>query len=151
MTSLELRLKDDIKVAMKAGQKDDLEVLRMVLSDVKNAAILEGLAREGFDDELVLRVIRKGLKTRSESASVYAEAGRSDLEQKERDQIVVLERYVPKALSDEDLAALVRTVVTELGALTKKEMGAVVKEVMARAGGRADGKAVSGQVGRLLT
>ena len=151
MTSLETRIKDDMKAAMKAGAKDELEVLRTILSDLKNAAIASGGERSGLDDELVLKVLRKGVKTRSESADMYKDAGRDDLEGKERFQIGVLERYLPAALSEAELEALVDGVIGDLGASTKKEMGAVMKEVMARSGGRADGKAVSGLVGRKLS
>lgn len=148
--SLETRIKDDIKAAMKSGAKDDLEVLRMLISDVKNVAINDGLEREGFDDELVLRVVRRGIKTRTESADLYAKANRKDLEATERAQILVLERYLPAAMSEGELAGVVDAVIRELGASTKKEMGKVVKEVMARVQGRADGKAVSAVVGGRL-
>ncbi|RKY19285.1 MAG: GatB/YqeY domain-containing protein [Planctomycetota bacterium] len=146
MTTLEKRLKDDVKLAMKAGAKDDLVVLRMVLSELKNAAINEGMEREGFEDAFVLRILRKGVKTRSESAQMYADASRPELEAVERAQIAVLERYLPSALPAEELAALVDAVISELGASSKKEMGAVMKAVMARSQGRADGKAVSALV-----
>lgn len=150
MTSLETRIKDDVKTAMKAGRKEDLEVLRMVLSDLKNAAIQEGREREGFDDAFVLHIVRKGVKTRSESAAMYAHAGRKDLEDRERAQIVVLERYLPLELPPAELEALVEQVVADLGASNKKDMGRVIKEVVARAEGRADGKQVSSVVGRKL-
>lgn len=150
MTNLETRLKDDIKTAMKSGAKDELEVLRTILSDIKNAAIAEGLEREGFDDEIVIKVLRRGVKTRSESAEMYRTAERADLENKERFQIEVLRRYLPTEMSSAELEVIVDTVIVELGATSKKEMGAVMKGVMARTGGRADGKAVSGIVaGRL--
>ena len=145
--SLEARIKDDIKAAMKSGQKDDLEVLRMVISDVKNVAIAEGLDRAGFDDELVLRVLRRGIKTRTESAEMYDKASRDDLATKERAQIAILERYLPSQMSVAELEVVVDTVILELGATTKKDMGRVIKEVAARIEGRADGKAVSAVVG----
>lgn len=151
MTSLETRIKDDMKAAMKAGAKDELEVLRTILSDLKNEAIAAGGDRTGMDDELVLKVLRRGVKTRGESADMYRDAGRDDLEGKERFQIGVLERYLPAALSEDELATVVEAVISELGASTKKEMGAVMKEVMARTGGRADGKAVSALVGGKLS
>ena len=151
MTTLEQRLKDDVKTAMKAGRKADLEVLRMVLSDMKNVAIAAGGERSGFDDELVMKILRKGVKTRTESATMYAEAGREDLESKERAQIIVLEAYLPQAMDGDELAVLVDAVIADLGAQTKKEMGKVMKEVMARSGGRADGKMVSALVGPKLS
>lgn len=149
--SLQARIQDDVKAAMKSGQKDDLEVLRMLLSDVKNAAIEAGLERDGVPDEVVLKVVRRGVKTRTESADTYAGAGRDDLEKVERAQIEVLRRYLPEELSAAEVEVVVDTVITELGATSKKEMGAVMKEVMARTQGRADGKAVSGIVASRLT
>ncbi|MFT7461725.1 MAG: hypothetical protein ACI9EF_000059 [Pseudohongiellaceae bacterium] len=150
MTNLETRLKDDIKSAMKSGAKADLEVLRTILSDIKNAAIAEGLEREGFGDEIVLKMLRRGVKTRSESAEMYKEAKREELEATERFQIDVLRRYLPAELSAAELEGIVDGVIAELGATTKREMGGVIKAVMAKTAGRADGKAVSGLVaGRL--
>lgn len=151
MTTLETRLKNDIKTAMKSGAKDDLEVLRTVISDIKNAAIAEGLSREGFGDEIVLKILRKGVKTRSESAEMFREAKREDLESKERFQIEVLRRYLPAEMSTAEIEVIVDTVIVELGATTKKEMGAVMKEVKVRTEGRADGKVVSGIVATRLS
>lgn len=150
MPTLETRLKDDIKAAMKAGAKAELLLLRTILSDVKNAAIAQGLDREGFSDEFVMKSLRRGIKTRTESADVYQSAGRDDLEQVERFQIDVLRRYMPEEMAPAELEVIVDAVIVELGASSKKEMGTVMKEVMARISGRADGKLVSGIVaGRL--
>lgn len=151
MTTIEASVKEDIKAAMKSGAKGDLEVLRMLMAEVKNAAISEGLDRTGVSDDLMLKVLRKGVKTRTESADMYAEAGRKDLEDKERAQIEVLRRYLPAELSDAELEVIVDTVIVEMGASTKADMGKVMKEVMARTQGRADGKKVSSIVGARLS
>lgn len=150
MSSLETRIKDDVKAAMKAGRKDELEVLRSLLADVKNVAIAEGLARSGLGDDLVVRVIRKGIKSRAESAAMYAEAGRQDLEDKERFQIEVLQRYLPAEMAPAELEVIVDTVIVELGAKGRKDMGRVMKAVMEKVGARADGKTVSSIVGARL-
>lgn len=150
MTTLEERIRDDIKAAMKSGAKDELEVLRTVMADVKNAAIKEGGDRSGLDDELVLKVLRRAVKTRTESAGVYAEAGRKDLEDVERFQIGVVRRYLPAEMSSAELEVIVDTVIVETGATSKKEMGKVMKAVIEKTGGRADGKTVSQMVGRRL-
>ena len=151
MASLEERLRDDIKTAMKEGRKDELEVLRTMMADIKNTAIREGGDRTGVSDEVVLGVLRKGVKTRSESAAMYAEAGRDDLEQKERFQIGVIERYLPQQMSDAELEVIVDTAILEVGASSKKEMGAVMKLVKERVEGRADGKRISGIVSARLS
>jgi len=150
MTTLESRLREDIKTAMKGGRKDELEVLRTLMADLKNAAIEAGGERTGLDDDLVLRVLRRGVKTRSESRDMYREAGRKDLEEREAFQIDVLERYLPAPMSEAEIEVIVDTVITELGAETKKDMGRVMKEVMARIGSAADGKLVSKAVGGRL-
>ncbi len=150
MSTLESQVKEDIKAAMKAGRKDELAVLRMLMSDVKNAAINAGGDRTGVDDETFVQVLRKGVKTRTESADMYKEAGRQDLEEVERFQIDVLRRYLPAELSEAELEVIVDTVIVELGAKTKKDMGGGMKEVMARTAGRCDGRKVSSIVGARL-
>jgi uncharacterized protein YqeY len=150
MNTIEARVKDDIKAAMKGGQKEELELLRMLMSDVKNAAINAGVERTGVDDEVVEKVLRRGVKTRTESAEMYKEAGRVELEQKERFQIEILRRYLPAELSDAEVEVIVDTVILELGAQGKQDMGKVRKEVMARTQGRVDGRKVSQTVGARL-
>jgi uncharacterized protein YqeY len=151
MSTIESQIKTDIKEAMKAHRKDELEVLRMLMSDAKNVAIDAGLDRTGVDDDTFLKVLRKGVKTRTESADMYREAARTDLEEKERFQIEVLRKYMPAELSEAELEVIVDTVIVELGATSKKEMGGVMKEVMMRTGGRCDGRKVSAIVGTRLS
>jgi uncharacterized protein YqeY len=151
MTSIEARMREDIKVAMKAGRREQLEVLRMLMSDLKNAAIQSGLERTGIGDEIALAVLRRGVKTRSESADLYAKGGRQDLEQRELMQIEVLRQYLPAELSDAELEVIVDTVIVELGAKGKRDMGRVMKEALSRTSGRVDGKKVSAIVGARLT
>ena len=151
MSTIESQIKDDIKAAMKAGRKEELEVLRMLMSDAKNVAINDGLARTGVEDDTFVKVLRKGVKTRTESADMYREAAREDLEQKERFQIEVLRKYMPAEMSEAELEVIVDTVIVETGATSKKEMGGVIKEVMARTSGRCDGRKVSAIVGTRLS
>jgi hypothetical protein len=151
MSTIESQIKDDIKAAMKAGRKEELEVLRMLMSDAKNVAINNGLDRTGVEDDIFMKVLRKGVKTRTESADMYREAAREDLEQKERFQIEVLRKYMPAELSEAELEVIVDTVIVETGATSKKEMGGVIKEVMVRTAGRCDGRKVSAIVGTRLS
>ena len=143
MTTLEQRLKDDIKAAMKSGAKEDLEVLRMLVSDAKNVAINSGQDRSGLPDDLVLKVLQKAVKTRTESAEMYAKGGRQDLVDRERAQIEVVRRYLPDSLTEAEIEVIVDTVIVETGAKDKSGMGAVIKAVMARLAGRAEGSTVS--------
>ena len=143
MTSLEERMKDDIKTAMKAGAKADLEVLRMLISDAKNVAIASGAERSGIGDDVMLRVLQKAVKTRAESCELYARGGRQDLVDHEQFQIEVIKRYLPAVLSEAEIEVVVDTVIVELGARDKTAMGKVIKESMARLKGAADGSLVS--------
>ncbi len=142
MSSIEDRIRDDIKSAMKGGRKDELEVLRTLMSDAKNLAIAGGGERTGLPDDLLLRVLRRGIKTRSESAETYAQAGRDELAERERFQIGVIEAYLPAGATEEEVAAVVDAVLAELGGGDKSVMGRVMKESLARLEGRADGKLV---------
>jgi hypothetical protein len=143
MTSLESRLKDDVKAAMKQGAREELEVLRMLLSDAKNVAIASGGERSGLSDEVMLGVLRKAVKTRSEAAALYAQGGRKDLEDRENAQIDVIRRYLPAEVSEAEIEVVVDTVIVNLGAKTRADMGRVMKEAMARLAGRAEGASVS--------
>ncbi|MHC5210397.1 MAG: GatB/YqeY domain-containing protein [Planctomycetota bacterium] len=151
MTSLEMRLKDDVKAAMKQGAREELEVLRMVLSDAKNVAIASGGERSGLSDEVMLGVLRKAVKTRTESAAMYAKGGRKDLEDKEKAQIEIVRRYLPAEVSEAEIEVVVDTVIVSLGAESKADMGRVMKEAMARLAGRAEGSSVSRIVASRLT
>ena len=143
MTTLEDRLKADVTAAMKSGAKEELEVLRMLLSDAKNVAIASGAERTGIPDEVVLKVLKKGVKTRTESVEVYTKAGRDELAAREKAQIEVIQRYLPAQLSEVEVEVVVDTVIVELGATDKKAMGQVIKAVMAKLGGAGDGGMVS--------
>ena len=94
--------------------------------------------------------MQKEVKKRRDSMEQFEKGGRAELAAKERVEIGVLEEFLPKAMSPEELESLVRAVIQELGAASKKEMGPVIKAVQAKAAGRADGKSISGLVGRLL-
>lgn len=151
MSSLEERIKADIKDAMKSGRKDELLVLRTIMADAKNAAIAEGGERSGLDDEFLLKILRKGVKTRTDSIAAYREAGRDDLVEVEAFQVEVLERYLPAELPDEELTAIVERVIDETGASSKKDMGKVMGAVLAEVGARASGARVSKIVGARLS
>ena len=151
MSSLESRLREDVKTAMKAGAKEELEVLRMLISEGKKIVIDSGAAADAIPDDVLLKVLKKGVKTRTESAEMYAKAGRKDLLDVERFQIGVIERYLPKTLGEPEVGAAVDAVIRELGATDKAAMGKVIKAVMARLAGQADGQMVSRLVAARLS
>ena len=126
------RVKQDLTVAMKAGEKSRVSALRLVLSELQKAA------KEGDGDELA--VLRRERKRRHESASAFRDGGRPELAEAEAQ---VIEAYLPAELSDDELRAIVAAAVAETGASSPKDMGQVMKASMARVDGRADGKRVS--------
>ena len=140
----------DLKEAMKARQADRLAVLRMLKSALKNAAIEKGGAAAVLDDTEAVAVIRKQVKQRQDSVEGFEKGGRLELAAKEKAEIEVLNTYLPKQLSSEELSGLVREAIAEAGATSKAQMGAVMKIATAKAAGRADGRALSQEVQKLL-
>jgi ribosomal protein L11 methyltransferase len=143
--TLEERLKADIAAGLKAGDRQRVHALRLVLSELQKA---HKEARDGADEPAVLRRERK---RRLEAADAYAGAGRDDLAAAERFEAELIEGYLPAQLSEAELQAIVGDAVAETGASSPKEMGKVMSVVMARVEGRADGKRVSGLVREKLT
>jgi hypothetical protein len=131
-------VKSDLTTAMKAGEKDRVGTLRLVLSELQKAA------KEGSDDELA--VMRRERKRRLEAASAFREGNRPELAEAEEAEAQIIETYLPAELSDDELATIVSDAVAETGASSPKEMGAVMKAAMAKVAGRADGKRVSALV-----
>ena len=150
MNTLNEKLSHDLKEAMKSKDTVAMTTLRALKSALKYGAI-EKLGAEGeLPEAEALAVVRKQIKQRRDSFEQFTAGGRADLADKETSEIVVLERYLPAAMSEADMLALVDAVVTELGATSKKQMGEVMKVLQERAAGRADGKVLSQLVGRKL-
>ena len=143
MTSLQQRIQEDVKAALKAGRKEDLEVLRMVLSDAQKSLVDAGSPDNVAPDALMLKVLQKAARTRAESVEAFVKGGREDLAARERFQIEVIRRYLPAGASEAEIAKVVDAVIAETGASGKAAMGKVIKEAMARLAGRAEGGAVS--------
>jgi uncharacterized protein YqeY len=136
------RIKSDVASAMKAGERERVGALRLVLSELQKAE------KEGEADELA--VLRRERKRRREAAEAYREAAREDLAEGEEFEAQVIETYLPAELSDAELDELVTRAVAETGASSPRDMGKVIKHVMAAAGGRADGRRVSTKVKEAL-
>jgi len=137
------RIKSDVASAMKAGERDRVSALRLVLSELQKAE------KDGDTDELA--VLRRERKRRREAAEAYREAARGDLADGEDFEARIIEQYLPAELSDAELDALVERGVAETGAESQRDMGKVIKHVMAAAGGRADGRRVSTKVKEVLS
>jgi hypothetical protein len=132
------QIKVDLQGAMRAGEKQRVGALRLVLSELQKAA------KEGSDDELA--VLRRERKRRLEAASAYHEAGREDLAGGEESEAELIGGYLPAELPEAELAAIVEQAVRDSGAQSAKDMGMAMKRAMAAVDGRADGKRVSGIV-----
>ena len=139
--SLRDRLTDDLKVAMKARDQLRMDVIRMIKAAVLNKEVE---LKKDLDDAEMSRVMTALIKQRRESVEQFEKAQRTDLATKERQEISIIEAYLPQAVSPEQLAGIVEAVVAETGARSMKDMGAVMKAVMARLAGQlVDGKQVS--------
>ena len=138
MTLIE-KLEADMKQAMRDRDETARDTLRMVLADLKNRSIESG---QELDDAQAQAAVERAAKTRRESVGQYEAGGREDLAAQERAEIVVLERYLPTQLDEAATTEVVKTLIAELGLASKKDMGKLMKEVMARHRGQIDGKAV---------
>jgi uncharacterized protein YqeY len=136
-------VKQDVASALRAGEKERVGALRLVLSELQKAA------KEGSADELA--VLRRERKRRLESATVFRDAGRAELAAGEEAEARIIETYLPAELPDDDLRAIVAAAVAETGAQSPKDMGRVMKAAMAVVDGRADGKRVSALVREALS
>jgi len=139
--SLHDRLTEDLKVAMKSRDQLRMDVIRMIKAALLNKEVE---LKKDLDDADMSRVMTTLIKQRRESVEQFEKAERADLAAKERQEISIIEKYLPQALTPQELESLVATVVTETGARSAKEMGTVMKAVMARLTGQAvDGKVIS--------
>ncbi len=147
MTLLE-RLAQEIKAAMLARDAERLSTLRLLKSAIGYTQIERNT--ETLSDTEVIAIIQKELKKRRDAIEQFDRGGRPELARKERQEVTVLESFLPKALPLEELEQLVRATIQEIGATSKKQMGQVIKAVQAKAAGRAEGKLISELVGKLL-
>ena len=146
--SLQDRITPDLKDAMRAKDQAALRGIRAI----KNALLLQKTdgSHTELDEAGEIALLQKLVKSRQESLEIYEQQGREDLAQPEREEIEVINRYLPEQLSDEKLEALVKEVIAETGATSMRDMGKVMGQANARAAGRADGKQIAATVKRLL-
>src|ERR1700748_2420481 len=146
--TLQKRIDADMMDAMRAKEAGKLSVLRGLKSALKYAAIEK--ADAGVDDAAAVQVIRKQVKQRQDSIESFEKGGRPELAAKEKEELEILNAYLPKGLSADELSALVRETIAEVGATSKAQMGAVMKALQAKVAGRADGKTLSAEVQKQL-
>jgi hypothetical protein len=146
---MELRekIESDVKTALKAGAKDKVSALRMLIAALKNKQIDR---RRQLSEEEVIETIRSLIKQRKDSIEQFTKGQRQDLVDKETAEVAVLEAYLPAQLSREELEVMVRNAVDQTSALGARDMGKVMKAVLSMVGGRADGKLVSELVKQAL-
>ena len=148
--TLQQRLDSDLKEAMRAKDATKLGVLRMLKSALKYAAIAKSDAEAELSDAEAVQIIRKQAKQRQDSIESFEKGGRAELADKEKEELAILNTYLPQGMSPDELAKVVRETIAELGATSKAQMGAVMKALQAKVSGRADGKTLSAEVARQL-
>ena len=136
---------------MMARETAKLGVLRMLKTSLMNAAIEKGGAGSTLDDAEALAIVRKEVKKRQDSVEAFEKGGRTEMAASEKAEIEILNAYLPQQLSAAELEALVKAAIAEAGATSKKDMGAVMKLVNAKANGRADGRTLSAEVQKHLS
>jgi hypothetical protein len=146
-SELKTKITEDMKVAMRAKDKERLGVIRLILAAIKQ---LEVDSRASLDDAAVLQVMDKMLKQRRDSISQFESAGRDDLVQKEQFEVEVLQQYMPEALSEPELEQLIKDAIAASGAESMKDMGKLMNELRPKVQGRADMAQVSQKVKALL-
>jgi uncharacterized protein YqeY len=145
--SLQQQITDDIKTSMKARDKQRTSALRMLLASMKNAAVAAGRGPQGeLSDDEVIKLLQTETKRRREAATAFRDAGRAEQAAGEDAEAAIYEAYLPAQLSDEELGTLVSEAIAEVGADNPSQMGQVMKAVMPKVAGRADGARVSGMV-----
>ncbi|WP_457625403.1 GatB/YqeY domain-containing protein [Persephonella sp.] len=148
MAGLLKKLQEEMKTAMKSGDKDRLSVIRMLISEIKKVQIDK--KKELSDDEII-QVLQRYAKQRKESIKQYREAGREDLALKEELELKVVQEFLPQPLSEEEIEKIVDETISQLKASSIKDMGRVMKAVMEKVKGRADGSLVSSIVKKKLS
>lgn len=131
------RVSQDLKSALKAGDRAAVDTLRMLLAGLKNEQVAK---RRELSEEEEIAVVKRAVKSRQEAVALYEKGGRPELAEKERREIEVAQAYLPQQLTEQELANAVDEIIREVGATSKKDMGRVMKELMSRHAGRVDGR-----------
>ncbi len=134
------RVSQDLKSALKAGDRIAVDTYRMLLTGLKNEQVAK---KRELSEEEEIAVVRRAVKSRQEAVALYERGGRPELAEKERREIEVARTYLPQQLTEQELANAVDGIIRDLGATSKKDMGRVMKELMSRHAGRVDGRVAS--------
>ncbi len=150
MSSLDEAINSDMKSAMRERDKVSLNTLRALKSAITNASIQKSGAGTALEEAEIVSIIRKQIKQRQDSIDQFEKAGRDELASNEKLEINILEKYLPAAMSDDEIIAAVESAISESGAESKKDMGKVMQLLQQKTGGRADGKKLSQEVMKRL-
>jgi uncharacterized protein len=149
--TLQERVDADLKEAMRAKDATKLGVLRMLKSGLKYAAIAKSGAEAELSDAEAVQVIRKQAKQRQDSIESFEKGGRAELAKKEKEELSILNGFLPQPMRADEVSKIVRETIAEAGATSRAQMGAVMKALQAKVAGRVDGKALSAEVARQLS
>ncbi len=134
------KLQDEMKKALKSGEKERLSVIRMLISEIKKVQIDK---KKELTDEEIIQILQRYAKQRKEAIQQYKKANREDLVEKEERELKIVQEFLPEPLSKEEIEKIVEEVIKETGASSMKDMGKVMKTVMEKVKGRAEGSIVS--------
>jgi uncharacterized protein YqeY len=137
------KITNDLKEAMKKKEAEKLSVLRMLNAALQNETIALGKKDAGLNDDEAIKVIKKEVKKRKDSVDQFMAGGRTELAEKEKREMEILAAYLPAEMSEEELKKIVAEVLAEMGEVAPSQFGVVMKAVMAKAGGQADGAVIS--------
>jgi uncharacterized protein len=149
--TLSQRIDSDIKEAMRAKDTTKLSVLRMLKSALKYGAIAKSGAEAELNDAEAAQVIRKQARQRQDSIESFEKGGRAELAEKEKEELSILNGYLPQPMSSDEISKVVRETIAEAGATSRAQMGAVMKALQTKVAGRVDGKALSAEVQKQLS
>ena len=142
------KLDSDVKSALKEGDSLKVSVLRMVLSTIKTLQIEKNI--KSLDDDSTIQILQRHAKQHRESIEQFGKGGRQDLVDKEKAELKILDEYLPQQMTEEELVAVIKTAIADIGAVAKSDTGKVMKAVMEKAKGKADGKTINRLIGQLL-
>jgi uncharacterized protein YqeY len=148
--NLSERVDSELKTAMREKNATKLGVLRMLKAALTNATIEKGGADSKLTDAEAAQVIRKQVKQRQDSIESFEKGGRAELAAKEKEELSILQSYLPQGMRADEISKVVRETIAEVGASSKAQMGAVMKALQTKVAGRADGKTLSAEVQRQL-
>lgn len=147
MNSLQERIRDAMKAAMKGGDKKRLAVIRLIMAAVKQREVDERIV---LDEQQMIEVLDRMLKQRRESIRQYRDAGREDLAEIEEAEILVIQEFLPQLLHDDEIAGMIREAIDQTGAASVRDMGKVMGLLKPKMEGRADMSVVSGMIKKIL-